>query len=57
MFPREVLINQHAQIFDNVFALQRNIGVAEEIKNFQIDLIRCFFLSGSNNYELRFFNV
>ena len=43
MFPREVLINQHAQIFDNVFALQRNIGVAEEIKNFQIDLIRCFF--------------
>ena len=37
MIPREVLVNKHVQIFDIVFALQRNVGVAEMIKNFQID--------------------
>ena len=57
MFPREVLVNKHAQIFDIVFALQRNVhvGIAEVVNNFQIDLVRYFFLSGTKDYEIRFF--
>ena len=37
MIPREVLVNKHVQVFDIVFALQRNVGVGEVVKNFQID--------------------
>ena len=40
MFPSEVLINKHAQIFNIVFVLSRNVGTAGMVKNFQIDLVR-----------------
>ena len=32
MFPKEVLVNKHAQIFDIVFALQRNVKWKESVK-------------------------
>ena len=32
MFPGEVLVNKHAQIFNIVFGLQRNGGIAEVVE-------------------------
>ena len=57
IFPREILINKNAQVFNVSFRLETNTFIVFIIKHVQFWLVSKSLLVGMKNYEVGFINV
>ena len=57
VFPREILVNKNAQVFDVKFRLETNIFILFIIKHAKFWLASKSLLVRMTNYKVGFFNV